>query len=197
MLDSQKFILGDEVEKFENEIASYLKVAYAIGCGSGTDALLLSLLALDVRDGDEVITTPYTFFATASSIVRLRARPVFVDIDPLTYNIDINKIEERITSRTKAVIVVHLFGQMAPIEKLEPLLSEKGVHLIEDCAQSFGSWRKVNGEIKRCGTIGTFGCFSFYPTKNLGGYGDGGLMTTDEMCIRDSPRAINCPEPGS
>ena len=179
VLDSQKFILGDEVEKFENEIASYLKVAYAIGCGSGTDALLLSLLALDVRDGDEVITTPYTFFATASSIVRLRARPVFVDIDPLTYNIDINKIEERITSRTKAVIVVHLFGQMAPIEKLEPLLSDKGVHLIEDCAQSFGSWRKANGEIKRSGTIGTFGCFSFYPTKNLGGYGDGGLMTTD------------------
>ncbi|MGB4437536.1 MAG: aminotransferase class I/II-fold pyridoxal phosphate-dependent enzyme, partial [Acetomicrobium sp.] len=164
VLDSQKFILGDEVEKFENEIASYLKVAYAIGCGSGTDALLLSLLALDVRDGDEVITTPYTFFATASSIVRLRARPVFVDIDPLTYNIDINKIEERITSRTKAVIVVHLFGQMAPIGKLELLLSEKSVHLIEDCAQSFGSWRKVNGEIKRCGTIGTFGCFSFYPT---------------------------------
>ena len=107
-------------KSLKNEIASYLKVAYAIGCGSGTDALLLSLLALDVRDGDEVITTPYTFFATASSIVRLRARPVFVDIDPLTYNIDINKIEERITSRTKAVIVVHLFGQMAPIEKLEP-----------------------------------------------------------------------------
>ena len=118
VLDSQKFILGDEVEKFENEIASYLKVAYAIGCGSGTDALLLSLLALDVRDGDEVITTPYTFFATASSIVRLRARPVFVDIDPLTYNIDINKIEERITSRTKAVIVVHLFGKWLPSRNL-------------------------------------------------------------------------------
>ncbi|WP_303883684.1 DegT/DnrJ/EryC1/StrS aminotransferase family protein, partial [Acetomicrobium mobile] len=136
-------------------------------------------MSLDIKEGDEVITTPYTFFATASSIAKLGAKPVFVDIDPLTYNIDTDKVVEYITPRTKAVIVVHLFGLMTPVEKLEPLLKDKGIHLIEDCAQSFGAWRKIDGKIRRCGTIGTFGCFSFYPTKNLGGYGDGGLVTTN------------------
>lgn len=179
VLESQRFILGEEVEKFEKEVSSYLEVAHAVGCGSGTDALFLSLMSLDIKEGDEVITTPYTFFATASSIAKLGAKPVFVDIDPLTYNIDTDKVVEYITPRTKAVIVVHLFGLMTPVEKLEPLLKDKGIHLIEDCAQSFGAWRKIDGKIRRCGTIGTFGCFSFYPTKNLGGYGDGGLVTTN------------------
>lgn len=179
VLESQRFILGEEVEKFESEVASYLEVEHAVGCGSGTDALFLSLMSLDIKDGDEVITTPYTFFATASAIAKLRAKPVFVDIDPLTYNIDVDKVGEYITPRTRAVIVVHLFGLMTPVEKLEPLLKDKGIHLIEDCAQSFGAWRRIDGKIRRCGTIGTLGCFSFYPTKNLGGYGDGGLVTTN------------------
>jgi len=179
VLESQRFILGEEVEKFEKEVSSYLEVAHAVGCGSGTDSLFLSLMSLNIKEGDEVITTPYTFFATASSIAKLGAKPVFVDIDPLTYNIDTDKVVEYITPRTKAVIVVHLFGLMTPVEKLEPLLKDKGIHLIEDCAQSFGAWRKIDGKVRRCGTIGTFGCFSFYPTKNLGGYGDGGLVTTN------------------
>ena len=141
------------------------------------------------KRGDEVITTPYTF-ATASVVSRLGARPVFVDIDPVTYNIDIDKIYDHITPKTKAVIVVHLFGHMAQVEKIEGFLRDKGIYLIEDCAQSFGAWRKIDDDIRYCGTIGTLGCFSFYPTKNLGGYGDGGLVTTNDDYLADRIRKL-------
>lgn len=190
VLESQRFILGEEVEGFEREVASYLGVSNALGCASGTDALLLSLMALGIREGDEVITTPYTFFATASVVSRLGARPIFVDIDPATYNIDIDKIYDHITPKTKAVIVVHLFGHMAQVEKIEGLLRDKRIYLIEDCAQSFGAWRKIDDDIRYCGTIGTLGCFSFYPTKNLGGYGDGGLVTSNDDYLADRIRKL-------
>lgn len=177
VLASQAFILGPEVEAFEEEAAMYLEMPHAVGCSSGSDALLLALMALGVGEGDEVITTPYSFFATASCIARLGARPVFVDVDPRTYNVDVEEALERVSPRTKAFIPVHLFGQMAPLEAAIPRLRERGVALVEDAAQAFGSWRRSGGEYFRAGAAGDFGCFSFYPTKNLSCYGDGGMVT--------------------
>lgn len=176
VLDAQSFILGKEVRTFEENVESYLGQGEAIGCASGTDALILALLALNVGPGDEVITTPYSFFATASCITRLGAVPVFADIDPSTYNIDLHKVEEKITPRTKAFLPVHLFGQMVPLEAIAPLLKEKGIAIVEDAAQAFGSWRKIDNEIIRAGIYGDVGCYSFFPTKNLGAFGDGGMV---------------------
>ncbi|HOO63704.1 MAG TPA: aminotransferase class V-fold PLP-dependent enzyme, partial [Synergistaceae bacterium] len=173
VLESQHFILGKEVQDFENEVASYLEVPFAIGCASGSDALLLALMGLGIREGDEVITTPFTFFASASCIVRSGARPVFVDIDPRTYNMDPRQVIEALTPKTKAVIAVHLFGQMCELEEIAPQLKERNIALVEDCAQSFGAWRTLDGAPRRGGSIGDVGCFSFFPTKNLGCYGDG------------------------
>lgn len=181
VFESQHFILGPDVSTFEKECESYLGGVSAISCASGTDALLLALMALDVKEGDEVITTPYSFFATVSCITRLRATPVFVDVDPATFNVDMEKAMEAVTPRTKVFLPVHIFGQMAPVEDVTSVLASNGISIVEDAAQAFGSWRNVAGKLLRAGTIGTMGCYSFFPTKNLGGYGDGGMnVTTDE-----------------
>ena len=176
VLTSQSFILGKEVQTFEEHVESYLGKGTAIGCASGTDALLLALMALDVGPGDEVVTTPYSFFATVSCITRLGATAVFADIDPLTYNIDLKDVAAKITPKTKAFLPVHLFGQMVPLEEIMPLCAEKGIAVIEDAAQAFGSWRRVGDEIIRAGVMGDLGCYSFFPTKNLGACGDAGMV---------------------
>lgn len=176
VLDTNAFILGGEVKALEDELAAYCATKYAIGCASGSDALLLALLALDVKAGDEVITTPYSFFATVSAITRLGATPVFVDIDPLTYNLDVSQIESKITERTKAIQPVHLYGQCADMAELRKVAVKHGIPLVEDAAQAIGA--EENGV--RAGAMSEIGCFSFYPSKNLGGMGDGGFMTTDD-----------------
>ena len=174
--ESQTFILGDEVAELEKEIAKYCDSQFAIGCASGTDALILALLAADVQPGDEVITSPFTFFASAGAIHRFGAIPVLVDIEPESYNIDPLKVEQAITSRTAAIMPVHIFGQCAEMEPLWRLSSAYDIPLIEDSAQAIGA--EYRG--RRTGVLGTIGCFSFFPTKNLGGAGDGGIMTTDD-----------------
>ena len=182
VLESQHFILGPAVGAFEKEVQSYLEVPHAVGCASGSDALLLALMALDLREGDEVNTTPYSFFATVSSITRLGGRPIFVDIDPETYNLRMDQVLEKISPRTRAILPVHLFGQMAEVELLDPVLREGRLRLVEDCAQSFGAWRRIDGRLARSGSVGSLGCFSFFPTKNLGCYGDGGMISsTDDV----------------
>ncbi|MCR4293411.1 MAG: DegT/DnrJ/EryC1/StrS family aminotransferase [Candidatus Kuenenia sp.] len=179
VLAQQSFILGPYVESFENSMANYCGAKYAIGVSSGTDALLLALMACGIKSGDEVITTPFTFFATAGSIARLGALPVFVDIDPATYNIDVRKIASAVSSKTKALLPVHLFGQCAEMDAILEMAQTKGLYVIEDAAQAIGAFYKG----KQAGTMGDTGCFSFYPSKNLGAYGDGGLVTAndDEM----------------
>ena len=174
VFDSQQFVLGPEVSALEKELAAYCGTTEAVGCASGSDALLLTLMALDVGPGDDVMTTPFTFFATGSAITRLGARPVFVDIDPVTYNIDASRIDVAITPRTKAIMPVHLFGQCADMDAVLSVARDKNVPVIEDAAQAIGA--EDNG--RRAGSMGLAGCFSFYPTKNLGGAGDGGLVTT-------------------
>src|SRR5574337_667635 len=176
VLASQSFILGPFVESFEQKVAKYCSVRYAIGISSGTDAILLALMACGVKNGDEVITTPFTFFATAGSIVRLGAVPVFVDIDPDTYNIDVNKIAPAVNKKTKAILPVHLYGQCASMDAILEIAHTNGFMVVEDAAQAIGAIYKG----KNAGSLGDIGCFSFYPTKNLGGYGDGGLVTTND-----------------
>ena len=184
IFNAQSFILGHEVKTFEEHCDSYLGVpeGSCVGCASGTDALLLALMSVDIKPGDEVITTPFTFFATSGTIARLGAVPVFADVDPSTYNINIEQAMSKITSRTRAFLPVHIFGQMAPIEGVIPELHERGIMVIEDTAQAFGSTRFVDGGILRAGTVGDVGCYSFFPTKNLGGCGDGGMVVT---CDKD------------
>jgi dTDP-4-amino-4,6-dideoxygalactose transaminase len=179
VLDSNGFILGVEVQALEKELAEYCQTKYAIGCASGTDALLLALMALDVSAGDEVITTPYSFFATVSAVTRLGATPVFVDINPQTYNLDISQIESKITDKTKAIQPVHLYGQCADMEDLRKISEKYGIPLVEDAAQAIGA--EENG--KRAGAMSEIGCFSFYPSKNLGAMGDAGFMTTDDEAL--------------
>jgi dTDP-4-amino-4,6-dideoxygalactose transaminase len=174
--EEQSFILGPQVEAFEQDVAKYLGAEHAIGVTSGTDALLLGLMAAGVKPGDEVITTPYTFFATAGSISRLGAVPVFVDIDPLTYCLDVSKLGDALTPKAKAVIPVHLYGRPMDLRLLLELADEEGLVVIEDAAQAIGA--SVSG--KRVGTSGAFGAFSFFPSKNLGAFGDGGLVTTND-----------------
>lgn len=186
IFDSQSFILGNEVKTFEAHCDSYLDVpeGSCVGCASGTDSLLLALMSCDVHAGDEVITTPFTFFATSGTIARLGAVPVFADVDPNTYNIDIAQAMTKITERTKVFLPVHLFGQMAPIEGVISELHERNILTVEDTAQAFGATRFADGKILRAGTVGDVGCYSFFPTKNLGGCGDGGMVVT-----RDPNRA--------
>jgi len=179
VMSSQRFVLGDEVRGLENSIAAYCQTKHAVGCASGSDALLLALMALDVKAGDEVITTPFSFFATAASIARLGARPVFVDIDPRTYNIDPSQVADAITSRTRVIMPVHLYGQCAPMDQLLDIGRRHGIPVVEDAAQAIGA--TDNG--RPAGSMGSIGCFSFYPTKNLGGAGDGGIMTTNDDAI--------------
>lgn len=172
-LESTQFILGPNVTGLEKEAADYLGSPFTVGCASGTDALHLAVLAAGIKPGDEVITTPFTFIATAEAICYAGATPVFVDVDPQSFNIVPELIERAITPRTKAVIPVHLFGQPADLNAISAICQRHNLVLIEDCAQSFGA----AAEGKMTGSIGSFGCFSFFPSKNLGGYGDGGLVT--------------------
>ena len=185
VLETQHFILGPEVESLEKEIALYLEVADTVGCASGTDALVLALMSWDLKEGDEIITTPFTFFATASCITRNGATPVFADVEPDSYNLSPESVLEKITPRTKAVLPVHLFGQMCRLEKFKEELDKRNILLIEDCAQAIGSHRIIDGSVHRAGSVGDIGCFSFFPTKNLGCYGDGGMVSIP----RDSERA--------
>ena len=175
VLASTQFIQGTNVQQFEAEVADYLGVKHAISCNSGSDALHLALRACNIGPGDEVITTPFSFAATAEAIGHVGASAVFVDIDPVTFNISAESIEPAITDRTRAILPVHLFGQAADMGPISRLAQRRGLQVIEDCAQSFGA--RVNG--KATGALGDAGCFSFFPSKNLGGYGDGGLFTTD------------------
>jgi len=179
VLESQMFILGETVRSFEEKAAAYCEVEFAYSCASGSDAILLALEALGVSDGDEVITTPFSFFSTASYIVRLGAVPKFVDIDPRTFNIDAEKIEAAISEKTKAIMPVHLFGQMAEMAKIMEIAGRHGIPVVEDAAQAIGA--RYDG--KAAGSMGAVGAFSFYPTKNLSCYGDGGLMTTSDSAV--------------
>jgi len=176
VLDSQHFILGPEVMAFEHEIAAYVGAEFAIGCGSGSDALLLAQMAVGIEPGDEVITTPFTFGATVGSIARLGARPVFVDIRPDTFNLDEQQLEVAITPRTRAIMPVHLFGHPSNMDLIMEIARRHQLFVIEDAAQAIGARWKGKG----VGTIGTLGCFSFFPSKNLGGAGDGGMITTND-----------------
>jgi len=188
VFDSQVFILGPKVEEFEKRIAEYCGSEYAVGVSSGTDALLVALMAEGVGHGDVVVTTPYSFFATVGVIARLGAVPLFVDIDERTYNIDPQRLAERLKSlnddqksRLKAIIPVHLFGQCADMEPILRLAREYGLSVIEDAAQAIGAeYAFTDGTVKRAGSMGDYGCFSFYPTKNLGGFGEGGMVTCNE-----------------
>jgi len=181
IVDSQLFILGAPVEALERDVAALSHTKYAVGCASGTDALLLALRALDVGAGDEVITTPFTFFATAGTIHNAGAKPVFVDIEPKTFNIRPDAAAAARTSKTKAVMPVDLFGQMAPIEQVMSALP--GLPVIEDAAQTIGARRSIDGVWRMAGEVPTIGTFSFFPSKNLGGYGDGGMMVTQDERI--------------
>jgi len=178
--ESQYFILGPEVEKLEKNICGYLNCKYAVGVSSGTDALLIALMAVDIKPGDEVIIPDYSFFATAGVVSRLNAVPVFADIDLKTYNIDLNKIESKISDRTKAIIPVHLYGQSADMKGIMDIAGKHKLKVIEDGAQAIGA-QYSNG--KCAGTIGDIGCFSFFPSKNLGCFGDGGIVTTNDEAL--------------
>ncbi len=175
VLESTQFINGPQVKEIEEKIADYLGAKYAVGVSSGTDALLLSLMAIDLKEGDEVITTPFTFIATAEVISFLKAKPVFVDIDERTYNIDVTKIEEKITDRTRAIIPVHLYGQPADMDEIMAIAKKHNLFVIEDSAQAIGAKYKD----KKVCSIGDMGCLSFFPSKNLGAYGDGGMVVTN------------------
>jgi dTDP-4-amino-4,6-dideoxygalactose transaminase len=186
VMESQQFILGSEVKQLEEEIGASVGAKHSIACASGSDALVLALMATQVGAGDEVITTPFTFVATGGSIARVGAKPVFVDIDPVTLNIDPRKVEEAITPRTRAIMPVHLFGLAADMGAIQMLAEPREIAVIEDAAQAIGAGYQG----RQVGTIGTFGCFSFFPSKNLGGAGDGGLITTEDAALADRLRLI-------
>jgi dTDP-4-amino-4,6-dideoxygalactose transaminase len=183
IVDDQTFILGKPVADLEADVAALSRTRFAVGCASGTDALLLALKAVNAGPGDEVVTTPFTFFATAGTIHNVGARAVFVDIDPLTYNIRPDLAAAAVTKKTKAIVPVDLFGQMAPLEEIQRLAP--GVPVIEDAAQSIGARRSIDGEWRMAGECATIGTFSFFPSKNLGGYGDGGMMVTQDQALYD------------
>jgi dTDP-4-amino-4,6-dideoxygalactose transaminase len=181
VVDSQQFILGEDVQKLEADIASYCGTKYAVGCASGSDALSLALMALDIHAGDEVLTTPYTFFATAGEISRVGAVPVFVDVEEHTFNLDASRMAAVLAAhpRIHAIIPVHLFGGCADMDPICAMAAERGIAVVEDAAQSIGA-EYMN---RRAGSIGQVGTFSFFPTKNLGGYGDGGMLTTNDTAL--------------
>ena len=186
VVDSQHFILGHEVEAFEKEVAAYCGTKYAVGLASGTDALILSLKSLNIGPGDEVITTPFTFFATAESVSIVGAKPVFVDVDPKTYCINPELIGDKITKRTKAIIPVHLFGQCADMDPILNIARVNNLKVIEDTAQAMGATYKG----RQAGSMGDIGALSFFPSKNLGGFGDGGMMITNNKEIADKVRML-------
>jgi dTDP-4-amino-4,6-dideoxygalactose transaminase len=185
--DSQHFILGPEVQALEEETAKFCGAAFAVGVSSGTDALLAALMAAGVGPGDEVITTAYSFFATAGTVARLGATPVFVDIERDTFNIDVRQVEAKITAKTKALLPVHLYGRCADLDALLDLSRRRKLALIEDAAQAIGS---TDARGRQAGTAGAMGCFSFFPTKNLGGFGDGGLITTNDPALAESLKVL-------
>lgn len=191
VMESQHFINGPEVSELEQKVAAYCDCKAAVGVSSGTDALLASLMTLGIGPGDEVITTPYTFFATVGSIWRTGARPVFVDIEPDTFSIDPSKIEAAATGKTKAIMPVHLFGQMADMDPIMEIARRHNLHVVEDAAQAIGATYKG----RKAGSIGTVGCFSFFPSKNLGGTGDGGMVVTQDEQLAD--RLAQCRNHGS
>ncbi|HTR39637.1 MAG TPA: DegT/DnrJ/EryC1/StrS family aminotransferase [Bryobacteraceae bacterium] len=186
VLESQHFILGPKVEQCEKAIAAYSACSHAIGVSSGSDALLACLMAENIGPGDEVITTPYTFFATAGAIARLGATPVFVDIDPATYNLDPSQIRPKVSARTRAIIPVHLYGQMADMDAVMQVADEHGLVVIEDAAQAIGAEYKR----RRAGSIGHYGCFSFFPSKNLGAAGDAGMVVTNDAQRAEKLRCL-------
>lgn len=186
VMDSNAFILGSEAAQLETEIAAYSQCKHAVACASGSDALLLALMALDTKADDEVITTPYTFFATASAITRLGARPHFVDIDPDTFNLNAEQVRLAISERTRAIMPVHLFGQCANMDALIEIERQTNVPLIEDAAQAIGA----EDMGRRAGSMSAIGCFSFYPAKNLGACGDGGMMTTNDDALAERLRTL-------
>jgi dTDP-4-amino-4,6-dideoxygalactose transaminase len=187
VVESQHFILGPEVAALEREIATFCGTRFAVGVSSGTDALLAALMAIRLVPGDEVITTSYSFFATAGVITRLGARPVFIDIDPKTFNIAAEKIPEKITPRTKAILPVHLFGRCADMQSVTAITRDHGIYVIEDAAQAIGA-RDDRG--KSAGTIGHLGCFSFFPSKNLGAFGDGGMVLTNDESLAEMVKVL-------
>ncbi len=186
VFQSQGFVLGETVANFEAAVAKYCDSRFAIGCASGTDALILALMGLDIGPGAEVITSPFSFFATASSIARVGAKPVFVDIDPVSFNLDPGLIEEAITPNTKAIMPVHLFGQCVDMDPLWRVATKYDIPIVEDACQAIGS--EYRG--RRTGVLGRVGCFSFFPTKNLGGAGDGGMITTDDEDLANRLRHL-------
>jgi dTDP-4-amino-4,6-dideoxygalactose transaminase len=181
LMAGQKFIMGPEVVSLEKEVAAYCGAQHAVGVSSGTDALLIALMALGISPGDEVVTTPFTFFATAGVVTRLGAKPVFADIEPDSFNIDPNKVEAAISPKTKAIIPVHLFGRCVSMEPLVELSQKNECFLIEDAAQAIGA----NTDLGKAGAIGHAGCFSFFPTKNLGAFGDAGMVLTQDAQLSD------------
>jgi dTDP-4-amino-4,6-dideoxygalactose transaminase len=186
VIDSQQFVLGPEVQRFEDDVAKYTHTKHAIGCASGSDALLLALMALNIGKDDEVITSPFTFFATGAAITRLGARPVFVDIDPSTYTLDVSLVESAISDRTRAIIPVHLYGQCADMRRLLAISEQHKVPLIEDAAQALGA----RDQVWEAGAAGLAGCFSFYPSKNLGAIGDAGAVVTDDATMSERLRRL-------
>jgi len=186
VIRSGQFILGSEVKAFEDEVATYCGTKYAVGVASGTDALHLALLACGIKAGDEVITTPFTFIATAEAIAKCGAKPVFVDIDLKTYNIDPSQIGSKISNKTKAILPVHLYGQPAAMERILELVREHNLKVIEDCAQALGAEYKG----RKVGSLGDAGCLSFFPSKNLGAYGDGGMVVTNDAQIAETVRIL-------
>jgi len=187
VLDKNNFILGNEVVELEEKVAAYCQARFGVGVSSGTDALVAALMALDIKAGDEVITTPLSFFATVGAIVRLGAKPVFVDIDPVTYNLDPSRLESAVSPRTKAIIPVHLYGQCADMEPILQIAAKHGLAVIEDAAQAIGSEYRDG---RRAGSMGIAGCLSFFPSKNLGGLGDGGMVVTNDQDFADRLRIL-------
>jgi dTDP-4-amino-4,6-dideoxygalactose transaminase len=186
VIESGQYILGKEVTEFENDITRYLDVKYAIGCASGTDALMVAMMALGIGQSDEVITTPFTFVATTETIVLLGAKPVYVDIDPKTFNLDPSKVEEAITNKTKAIIPVHLYGQSVDMDLLLEIANRHGIPVIEDMCQAVGA----DYESRKVGGLGVMGCISFFPSKNLGALGDAGMVVTNDATLADKLRMI-------
>jgi dTDP-4-amino-4,6-dideoxygalactose transaminase len=190
VVESQQFIMGPAVPQLEAAVARLSHARHGIGCASGTDALLLPLRALNLAPGDEVITTPFTFFATAGTIHNAGGRPVFVDIDAETFNIDPAAVERAVTPRTRAIVPVHLYGQMAAMERLLPLATRHGVRILEDACQAIGARRSIDGEWRHAGELGWVSAYSFFPSKNLGAWGDGGMMVTSDEGVADRLRKL-------
>ena len=189
VIDAQQFILGPPVETLERAVAALCGARHGVACASGTDALLLPLRAW-LAPGDEVITSPFTFFATAGAIANAGGRPVFVDIDPVTYNLDVNQVVAAVTARTRAIVPVHLYGQMAPMAALLRLAEARGLAVLEDCAQAIGARQRVGGAWRMAGELGTAGAVSFFPSKNLGAWGDGGMIVTQDEALAQRLRRL-------